>query len=262
MTFGERLARKRKENNLTQEQLAEVLGVSRQSISKWESDLTYPETEKLIRLCQLFGCTLDYLVRDVPEPERGPEPSTAEHSFRQRLSEREWKSQKTLWGLPLWHVGKNAHGIVAVGLKARGVIAIGVAARGIVSCGAFSLGVISFGAFALGLLAIGMFALGIIAFGCIAAGIFAAGAVSLGIISLGAAAFGDFSVGAFAAGKYFALGDNARGMIAIGDSAASGTLFEKLGDLSAEEIETVRGLLHSSVPRYLQWAAHFAELFL
>lgn len=54
MTFGERLARKRKENNFTQEQLAEVLGVSRQSISKWESDLTYPETEKLLRLCQLF----------------------------------------------------------------------------------------------------------------------------------------------------------------------------------------------------------------
>lgn len=262
MTFGERLARKRKENNYTQEQLAEVLGVSRQSISKWESDLTYPETEKLIRLCELVDCSLDYLVRDVPEPDKAPAPPNPHDLFRRSFQLRERKSQRTLWGLPLWHVGKNAHGIVAVGLKARGVIAIGVAARGIVSCGVFSLGVISFGAFALGLLAIGMFALGLLALGSIAAGIFAAGAVSFGIVSLGAAAFGDFSFGAFAMGKYFAMGDNARGMIAIGDSAAPGTLFEKLGELSVEEVETVRQLLGSSVPCCLQWAAHIAELFL
>ena len=45
MTLGNKLAKLRKENNYTQEQLAELLGVSRQAISKWESDAAYPETE-------------------------------------------------------------------------------------------------------------------------------------------------------------------------------------------------------------------------
>ncbi len=262
MTLGEKLARLRRENNYTQEQLAQLLDVSRQSVSKWESDLTYPETEKLIRLCQLFDCSLDYLVRDVPEPGSVSNSQMSDGVFRQPFSLRERKSQRVVWGMPLWHVGRNARGVIAVGLKAHGIIAIGVAAQGLVSCGVFSLGVFSFGAFALGLLAVGMFALGLLAFGSIAAGIFAAGAVSLGIISLGAAAFGDFSVGAYAVGKYFAMGDNARGMIALGDSAASGTLFEKLGDLSAQEIQTVRQLLAESVPGWLTWAAHLIVRFL
>ena len=64
MTLGDKLAKLRKENNYTQEQLAEILEVSRQTISKWESDTTYPETGKLIRLCQLFGCSTDYLLLD------------------------------------------------------------------------------------------------------------------------------------------------------------------------------------------------------
>ena len=42
MTLGDKLAKLRKENNYTQEQLAEILEVSRQTISKWESDTTYP----------------------------------------------------------------------------------------------------------------------------------------------------------------------------------------------------------------------------
>ena len=44
MTLGSKLAQERKLKNLTQEQLAELLGVSRQAISKWESDLAFPET--------------------------------------------------------------------------------------------------------------------------------------------------------------------------------------------------------------------------
>lgn len=64
MKTGEKIARMRRENNYTQEQLAECMGVSRQSISKWESGLAYPETEKLILLSELFGCSLDYLLKD------------------------------------------------------------------------------------------------------------------------------------------------------------------------------------------------------
>ena len=45
MTLGEKMAKLRKEQNYTQEQLAQLLGVSRQAVSRWESDLAYPETE-------------------------------------------------------------------------------------------------------------------------------------------------------------------------------------------------------------------------
>ena len=64
MTLGEKIAKQRKELNYTQEQLADILGVSRQSISKWESDIAYPETDKLIKMGKLFECSMDYLLND------------------------------------------------------------------------------------------------------------------------------------------------------------------------------------------------------
>ena len=64
MTLGEKIARQRKELNYTQEQLADILGASRQSISKWESDIAYPETDKLIELGKLFDCSMDYLLKE------------------------------------------------------------------------------------------------------------------------------------------------------------------------------------------------------
>lgn len=63
MSLGENLQYLRKRENITQEQLAEKLDVSRQSVSKWESDTTYPEMEKLIQLCQMFHCGMDDLVQ-------------------------------------------------------------------------------------------------------------------------------------------------------------------------------------------------------
>ena len=66
MTLGEKLSKLRKEYNYTQEQLADLLGVSRQSISKWESDIAYPETEKLIELGKLFECSMDFLLKNRP----------------------------------------------------------------------------------------------------------------------------------------------------------------------------------------------------
>ena len=64
MTTGNKLAKLRREAGYTQEQLAEMLEVSRQSISKWESDISYPETEKLIKLGELYNCSMDYLLKD------------------------------------------------------------------------------------------------------------------------------------------------------------------------------------------------------
>lgn len=64
MTTGEKIAKLRKENNLTQEEFGDLLGVTRQSVSKWESDLSFPETEKLILIGKQFNCSLDYLLNN------------------------------------------------------------------------------------------------------------------------------------------------------------------------------------------------------
>lgn len=63
MSLGENLQFLRKKQNITQEQLAEMLEVSRQSVSKWESDTTYPEMDKLLQMSNMFHCTLDDLTQ-------------------------------------------------------------------------------------------------------------------------------------------------------------------------------------------------------
>ncbi len=65
MSFGRNLQHLRRMcGNMTQEALAERLGVSRQTVSKWELDAAQPEMEKAIELCGLFNCTLDNLFRE------------------------------------------------------------------------------------------------------------------------------------------------------------------------------------------------------
>ncbi len=88
MTLGDKLSKLRKENNCTQEQLTDVLGVSRQAVSKWESNITYPETNKLIRMSELFNCSLDYLLKDTEETDSKNQFNEQSLSFRKRLRER------------------------------------------------------------------------------------------------------------------------------------------------------------------------------
>lgn len=65
MSLGQNLQFLRKMGNkMTQEELAEKLGVSRQTVSKWELDAVYPEINKLVELCNLFSCSMDELVRE------------------------------------------------------------------------------------------------------------------------------------------------------------------------------------------------------
>ena len=59
MTLGQNIARLRAQKNLSQGDLADALEVSRQSVSKWETDASIPELDKLLRLAELFGVTLD-----------------------------------------------------------------------------------------------------------------------------------------------------------------------------------------------------------
>ena len=64
MSTGEKLALLRKKKGITQEELSEILEVSRQSVSRWEQDAAFPETDKLIKLSRLFECSIDYLLSD------------------------------------------------------------------------------------------------------------------------------------------------------------------------------------------------------
>ena len=68
MNLAENLKKIRKDNNLSQEQLAEQLGVSRQSVSKWESGQAYPEMDKVLQLAKMFNLNIDDLLnQDIKE---------------------------------------------------------------------------------------------------------------------------------------------------------------------------------------------------
>ena len=263
MTLGEKIAKQRKELNYTQEQLADILGVSRQSISKWESDIAYPETDKLIKMGKLFDCSMDYLLNeDIIEKQdiKPKETETLWDKFKKQFHER--KSEKMIFGMPLYHIGRNAHGFFAVGFKARGVFSIGLMSRGIFSLGLLSLGIISIGILSLGLISAGTFSLGLLAVGSIALGLFAAGAISVGLVSFGALSVGYFSAGALAIGKYVAVGDHAHALIAIGESVAEGSVYSHIGTLSSADMPRIVEWLDANVPAWLGWAKGIFKVFI
>jgi len=68
MAFGDRLQALRRSNGLTQEEFAQQLSVSRQAVSKWESSRGYPEMDKIIYICNLYGITLNELFADEVPP--------------------------------------------------------------------------------------------------------------------------------------------------------------------------------------------------
>lgn len=266
MTLGQKIAKLRKEQNLTQEKLAEILNVSRQSVSKWESDAAYPETEKLIKMGSLFGCSMDYLLKDdVTERSEKPGAGTVSvweeirRDVRTRFKER--KSRAQIFGMPLYHIGQDARGFFAVGLKARGVFAVGLRSFGAVSVGLLSFGGLSLGLLSLGLLSVGILSAGLLALGVFALGLFAIGAISMGIVSCGALSIGYFSRGAMAVGKYAAYGDHARAMIAIGETKATGSVYA-FSNLSASNIACIIEWLDANTPGWLNLAKEIFKLFL
>lgn len=263
MTLGEKLSKLRKEYNYTQEQLADVLGVTRQSISKWESDIAYPETDKLIKMGKLFECSMDYLLKEDITDKQELRPTEREsfwETFKKQFHER--KSEKMIFGMPLYHIGRNAHGFFAIGFKARGVFSIGLLSKGVVSLGLLSIGIISLGILSLGLISVGLLSLGLLAVGSIAIGLFAAGAISIGLISFGALSVGCFSTGALAIGKYAAVGDHAYSMIAIGGSVAKGSVYSHIGDLTTADIGFVVEWLDTNVPSWLSPAKSIFKFFI
>lgn len=63
MNLGAKIADARRKQNMTQEQLAQLLGVTRQSVSRWESDIVYPETDKIVKIAEILQVNCDYLLK-------------------------------------------------------------------------------------------------------------------------------------------------------------------------------------------------------
>ncbi len=252
MTTGDKIAQMRKESNLTQEQLADLLGVSRQSVSKYESNLAYPETEKIIKLSEIFHCSMDYLLRDEIEKNdevkqvhtRDNDNIPADVLLKSFLNF-DKKSKRIVAGQPLWHIGKNAKGIIAIGLKAQGVISIGY----------LSIGIISFGFLSVGLFSFGLLAIGLAAAGCFSIGGLALGSIACGIVAMGAVAIGEFAAGALAIGHYIAIGDHAQAMFAFGQTAAEGTVFQHLEEAGTLDKEQLLLQMYETVPQIYHWIA-------
>ncbi len=103
--LADRLVELRKEQKLSQEALAEKLGLSRQSISKWERAEASPDTDNLIALAEVYGITLDQLLgNDERKTEPQPQPKVAE----KQLSAKQIKGKQNLKKTPLLFLGAIA----------------------------------------------------------------------------------------------------------------------------------------------------------
>jgi transcriptional regulator with XRE-family HTH domain len=267
MNFSEKLQTLRKSRGMSQENLADEVGVSRQAVSKWELGVSLPDMDKLIALSGLFGVSIDYLVKDgVTEP--GGRTSAADTTgeaagcaypmrrgyFPMFILDYEYKSKRTLFGLPLVHINlgyglKKAKGIIAVGTLARGFISFGWLSCGLISAGALSAGLVSLGALTFGLL---------LAAGGAAVGAVAIGGLAIGVMTIGGCAVGAFSFGGYASGAHIAVGGYARGNIAIGRIVRGVyTIKTQTDDLASIPASQVRALIDKIYPNLWRPIADF-----
>lgn len=257
MTTGEKITAERKKLGITQQQFADELGVTRQAVSRWESDLAFPETDTLIKMSKMFNCSIDYLLKyDSAEREDGGQRTeTRTVIFNPFKWSFEYKSKKTVMGMPLVHIniglGRRAHGFFSVGLISSGIFSLGLLSAGIFSLGILSLGLISLGVLALGGLAAASIALGLVAVGGVAVGIIAVGGVAVGCFSLGGCSIGLFAIGGYANGRFVAIGDSAFGRIAFGKTKAVGSEISVLPQTFEEQKEEAWRLM-DNLPAFWQ----------
>lgn len=239
MAFADNLMRMRKEKGLSQEALGAKIGVTRQTVSKWETGETTPELNKLIELSQFFEVSLDELV--------GKEPAEKNTPIRHIgiPFHYEYVSKRKIRGVPLVHVN------LGIGLrKAKGIIAIGNIARGVIAIGGVSIGLIAVGGVGIGLVALGALAIGLLAaVGGIAAGAVAVGGVALGLLSIGGLAAGVYSLGGCAFAGQIAAGGYASGAVAIGD-AVKGIVTLDVNTCTGAEIKQA---IRTALPHTAEW---------
>lgn len=104
MTLGEKILSLRTARDMSQDDLAEKLEVSRQSVSKWETGQSTPDLDKIIRLADLFGVSVDELVRDGERP-RLPEPPQPQVVYVERKQEKQSLTAVQIFGVILEVIG-------------------------------------------------------------------------------------------------------------------------------------------------------------
>lgn len=219
MTTGQKINECRKKAGMTQEELADKLGVTRQAVSKWEQDITFPETDKILEMCKLFSVSADELLFGRESEKSAPEEQSARVTVQtvKFPYAYEYISERKLFGLPLVHIH------LGFGLcRAKGIIAIGNIATGFIAIGGLSVGLFALGGLALGLSVLGGFALGGVAVGGLVLGLLAVGGISIGLFAIGGVGVGYYALGGLAVGRY-AFGGAAVGWLSVGQEYVNGT---------------------------------------
>lgn len=107
MTLGEKIASARKEKGMTQEMLAEQLGVTRQAVARWETGLSVPDAGMLVRIAGALDTTVNDLLGE-EEPEQGRDLAAELEALNRQLAEREKRSRRR------WRAFFAAVGILAL----------------------------------------------------------------------------------------------------------------------------------------------------
>ena len=215
MAFSENLIRERRARSLSQEKLAELVGVSRQTVSQWENGYTEPDLMRLRRWRSCSTSPWTNWSRDRTGKGGGraggagrPLAVGVSAASGVRTLAFEYRSRRTLFGLPLVHIhlgcGRSvATGILAIGNVARGAVAIGGVSAGLIAVGGVSAGLLfSLGGLAVGFLALGGLAVGYLALGGLAVGIYALGGAAIAAnVAAGGAAVGPIAIGDAAIGE-------------------------------------------------------------
>lgn len=242
MTFSEKLYTLRKDRKMSQEDVAEILGVSRQAVQKWEAGTSLPDTKNLIALSEYFNLSLDALLKDdlhleVTNPTESSAPIRSGSPIYY-----EYKSERTWLGLPLVHI-RFGYGLPL----AKGIIAIGNTAMGLIAIGGLSLGLLTIGGFCLGLLVLCGIGLGGVTIGGIATGIVTFGGISIGWLAMGGVAIGQYAIGSVALASRIALGEVSWAHLAIGEKAKGA--FVITGNLKIVSPAEVRKTILQIFPR-------------
>lgn len=256
MDFRDRLFDLRRQAGLSQEELANLLGLTRQAVQKWEAGTSRPDMDNLTALAGYFHVSLDYLVTgredagSPPPPEYSPavppqSTTTVIHHHYHEGWHYEYKSQRTLFGLPLVHIniGRRDHwarGIVAIGNIATGFVALGGVAAGLLSLGGVSFGL---------LLALGAVTLGAVSIGGVALGILAWGGIALGWLAVGGCAVGVYAAGGVVVASQVAVGGVAAAPLAIGQVAdGTKTILVPLEGLSDQAVAEAHAAITQACP--------------
>lgn len=254
MKLADTIYELRKKAGYSQEELAVKCGVSRQSVSKWESSSAYPEIDKLTILADLFDVSVDYLLG------RSEEKKQVIHVEIPASKEYEYISKWKVKGIPLIHIHVHRHlfflrtrSMKQKKAVAKGVIAIGDIAFGFIALGYFSVGVCS-----IGLLSIGLLALGLLAFGGTAIGL-----IGIGYMAMGILAFGVYALGVIAVAMHIATGVVAIGDVAIGVMVRGNIMFEDIQQQGRECIaqgDAYNAWLSSAkMPAFLRFFLQFIK---